>query len=104
MLAMLCLTSGCFLASTSFLPRSFSLYAISLASGLFLLDKPAAAVPVFATRLILGGPLSILAFLLSDNFLFIKKVQASIYCWGCDLNCYSGIINTFIFYKHPLIF
>ncbi|KAE9620794.1 hypothetical protein Lal_00019309 [Lupinus albus] len=62
-LAMLCLTSGCFFASTSFLPSSFSMYAISLASGLFLLDKPAAAVAVSAIGVILGWPFSILAFL-----------------------------------------
>ncbi|KAF7836649.1 dol-P-Man:Man(6)GlcNAc(2)-PP-Dol alpha-1,2-mannosyltransferase [Senna tora] len=62
-LAMLCLTSGCFFASTSFLPSSFSMYAMTLASGLFLLDKPAAAVAVSATGVILGWPFSILAFL-----------------------------------------
>ncbi|MCI18557.1 dol-P-Man:Man(6)GlcNAc(2)-PP-Dol alpha-12-mannosyltransferase-like, partial [Trifolium medium] len=62
-LAMLCLASGCFFASTSFLPSSFSMYAISLASGLFLLDKHAAAVAVSAIGVILGWPFSILAFL-----------------------------------------
>ncbi|XP_020231367.1 dol-P-Man:Man(6)GlcNAc(2)-PP-Dol alpha-1,2-mannosyltransferase [Cajanus cajan] len=62
-LAMLCLTSGCFFASTSFLPSSFSMYAISLASGLFLLDKPAAAISVAVVGVILGWPFSILAFL-----------------------------------------
>ncbi|KAL0001434.1 hypothetical protein SO802_015215 [Lithocarpus litseifolius] len=62
-LAMLCLTSGCFFASTSFLPSSFSMYAISLSSGLFLLEKPAMAVAVAATGVILGWPFSILAFL-----------------------------------------
>ncbi|KAF3442419.1 hypothetical protein FNV43_RR16335 [Rhamnella rubrinervis] len=62
-LAMLCLTSGCFFASTSFLPSSFSMYAMSLSSGLLLLDKPAMAVAVAATGVILGWPFSILAFL-----------------------------------------
>ncbi|XP_057952186.1 dol-P-Man:Man(6)GlcNAc(2)-PP-Dol alpha-1,2-mannosyltransferase isoform X2 [Malania oleifera] len=62
-LAMLCLTSGCFFASTSFLPSSFSMYAISLSSGLFLLEKPAMAVSVAAAGVILGWPFSILAFL-----------------------------------------
>lgn len=62
-LAMLCLTSGCFFASTSFLPSSFSMYAISLASGLFLLEKYAMAVAVSAAGVILGWPFSILAFL-----------------------------------------
>ncbi|KAH7512647.1 hypothetical protein FEM48_Zijuj12G0113100 [Ziziphus jujuba var. spinosa] len=62
-LAMLCLTSGCFFASTSFLPSSFSMYAISLSSGLLLLEKPAMAVAVAAVGVILGWPFSILAFL-----------------------------------------
>ncbi|KAH9723040.1 Dol-P-Man:Man(6)GlcNAc(2)-PP-Dol alpha-1,2-mannosyltransferase [Citrus sinensis] len=60
---MLCLTSGCFFASTSFLPSSFSMYAISLASGFFLLEKYAMAVAVSAAGVILGWPFSILAFL-----------------------------------------
>ncbi|KAF8024155.1 hypothetical protein BT93_F1370 [Corymbia citriodora subsp. variegata] len=62
-LAMLCLTSGCFFASTSFLPSSFSMYAMSLSSGLLLLNKPAFAVGVAAAGVILGWPFSILAFL-----------------------------------------
>ncbi|XP_021892926.1 dol-P-Man:Man(6)GlcNAc(2)-PP-Dol alpha-1,2-mannosyltransferase [Carica papaya] len=62
-LAMLCLTSGCFFASTSFLPSSFSMYAMSLSSGLFLLEKPAMAISVAAVGVILGWPFSILAFL-----------------------------------------
>ncbi|CAK9325250.1 unnamed protein product [Citrullus colocynthis] len=62
-LAMLCLTSGCFFASTSFLPSSFSMYAVSLSSGLFLLEKPALAVAVAAAGVILGWPFSILVFL-----------------------------------------
>ncbi|KAL6196612.1 hypothetical protein ACLB2K_032226 [Fragaria x ananassa] len=60
---MLCLTSGCFFASTSFLPSSFSMYAVSLSSGLFLLDKHAMAVSVAAAGVILGWPFSILVFL-----------------------------------------
>ncbi|CAK9151698.1 unnamed protein product [Ilex paraguariensis] len=62
-LAMLCLTSGCFFASTSFLPSSFSMYAMSLSSALFLFGKPAMAISVAATGVILGWPFSILAFL-----------------------------------------
>ncbi|KAJ9153512.1 hypothetical protein P3X46_026941 [Hevea brasiliensis] len=62
-LAMLCLTSGCFFASTSFLPSSFSMYAMSLSSGLFLLGKPAMAVVVAAVGVILSWPFSLLAFL-----------------------------------------
>ncbi|KZV29698.1 Alg9-like mannosyltransferase family isoform 1 [Dorcoceras hygrometricum] len=62
-LAMLCLASGCFFASTSFLPSSFSMYAMSLSSALFLFEKPAAAVAVAAGGVIIGWPFSILAFL-----------------------------------------
>ncbi|KAK7257160.1 hypothetical protein RIF29_30931 [Crotalaria pallida] len=76
-LAMLCLTSGCFFASTSFLPSSFSMYAISLASGLFLLDKPAAAVAVAAIGVILGWPFSILAFLPVTLYSLSRKFTQS---------------------------
>ncbi|VAH74614.1 unnamed protein product [Triticum turgidum subsp. durum] len=62
-LAMLCLTSGCFFASTSFLPSSFSMYAVTLSSALFLLEKYACAVSVAAAGVILGWPFSILVFL-----------------------------------------
>ncbi|KAF8391230.1 hypothetical protein HHK36_023532 [Tetracentron sinense] len=62
-LAMLCLTSGCYFASTSFLPSSFSMYAVTLSSALFLLEKPAMAVAVAAAGVILGWPFSILVFL-----------------------------------------
>ncbi|TYI33438.1 hypothetical protein ES332_A04G133300v1 [Gossypium tomentosum] len=48
---------------TGFLPSSFSMYAMSLSSGLFLLEKPAWAVAVAAVGVILGWPFSILAFL-----------------------------------------
>lgn len=62
-LAMLCLTSGCFFASTSFLPSSFSMYAVTLSSALYLLEKPAMAVSIAAAGVILGWPFSILAVL-----------------------------------------
>ncbi|XP_030480912.2 dol-P-Man:Man(6)GlcNAc(2)-PP-Dol alpha-1,2-mannosyltransferase [Cannabis sativa] len=74
-LAMLCLTSGCFFASTSFLPSSFSMYAISLSSGLFLLDKPAMSVAVAAIGVILGWPFSILAFLPVTIFSLTRKFK-----------------------------
>jgi len=62
-----------------FLPSSFSMYAISLASGLFLLDKHAAAVAVSAIGVILGWPFSILAFLPVTLYsLYIKFKQAFI--------------------------
>ncbi|CAO2199508.1 unnamed protein product [Urochloa humidicola] len=62
-LAMLCLSSGCFFASTSFLPSSFSMYAVTLSSALFLLEKYAVAVAAAAAGVILGWPFSILVFL-----------------------------------------
>jgi len=55
------------------------MYAISLASGLFLLDKHAAAVAVSAIGVILGWPFSILAFLPVTLYsLYIKFKQAFI--------------------------
>ncbi|XP_065861972.1 alpha-1,2-mannosyltransferase ALG9 [Euphorbia lathyris] len=74
-LAMLCLTSGCFFASTSFLPSSFSMYAMSLSSGLFLLDKPAMAVAVAAAGVILGWPFSLLAFLPITCYSLIRRFK-----------------------------
>ncbi|KAL0406737.1 UNVERIFIED_CONTAM: Dol-P-Man:Man(6)GlcNAc(2)-PP-Dol alpha-1,2-mannosyltransferase [Sesamum latifolium] len=74
-LAMLCLASGCFFASTSFLPSSFSMYAMSLSSALFLFEKPAAAVAVAATGVILGWPFSILAFLPVTIFSLVRRFK-----------------------------
>lgn len=48
------------------------MYAISLSSGLFLLDKPTMAVAVAATGVILGWPFSILAFLPVTLYLLAK--------------------------------
>ncbi|KAG8052980.1 hypothetical protein GUJ93_ZPchr0001g30992 [Zizania palustris] len=101
-LAMLCLTSGCFFASTSFLPSSFSMYALTLSSALFLLEKYAAAVSVAAAGVILGWPFSILVFLpvtvyslirgsfrgvflsgfLTSLFLLVLSVVTDYYCYG----------------------
>uniref|UniRef100_A0A0E0FIC9 Mannosyltransferase n=1 Tax=Oryza nivara TaxID=4536 RepID=A0A0E0FIC9_ORYNI len=77
-LAMLCLTSGCFFASTSFLPSSFSMYAVTLSSALFLLENYAAAVSVAAAGVILGWPFSILVFLPVT----VLSVIADYYCYG----------------------
>ncbi|CAA6665615.1 unnamed protein product [Spirodela intermedia] len=62
-LAMLCLTSGCFFASTSFLPSSFSMYSVTLSSALFLLGRHAMAVSVAAAGVIVGWPFSVLVVL-----------------------------------------
>ncbi|CAN0921741.1 Dol-P-Man:Man(6)GlcNAc(2)-PP-Dol alpha-1,2-mannosyltransferase [Linum grandiflorum] len=78
-LAMLCLTSGCFFSSTSFLPSSFSMYAMSLSSGLFLLEKPALAVAVAAIGVLLGWPFSILAFLPVTLFSLFKRFKISFF-------------------------
>ncbi|KAL6999618.1 mannosyltransferase [Sarracenia purpurea var. burkii] len=74
-LAMLCLTSGCFFASTSFLPSSFSMYAMSLSSALFLFEKPAMAVAVAAIGAILGWPFSVLAFLPITIYSLIRRFK-----------------------------
>ncbi|KAL6561746.1 mannosyltransferase [Orobanche minor] len=74
-LAMLCLASGCFFASTSLLPSSFSMYSMSLSSALFLFEKPAAAVAVAATGVILGWPFSILAFLPVTIFSLVRRFK-----------------------------
>lgn len=63
------------LLSSGFLPSSFSMYAISLASGLFLLDKPAAAVAVAVIGVVLGWPFSILAFLPVTLYSLYRKFK-----------------------------
>ncbi|GAB4846564.1 mannosyltransferase [Ancistrocladus abbreviatus] len=78
-LALLCLSSGCFFASTSFLPSSFSMYAMSLASALFLLEKPAMAIAVAATGVIMGWPFSILAFLPVTLFSLIRNFKRAFF-------------------------
>lgn len=78
-LAMLCLTSGCFFASTSFLPSSFSMYAMSLSSALFLFEKPAMAVAVAAIGVILGWPFSVLAFLPITIYSLMRRFRQSFF-------------------------
>lgn len=65
------------LISLGFLPSSFSMYAISLASGLFLLDKPASAISVAVIGVILGWPFSILAFLPVTLYSLSRKFKVS---------------------------
>ncbi|KAB2061831.1 hypothetical protein ES319_A10G112200v1 [Gossypium barbadense] len=60
---------------TGFLPSSFSMYAMSLSSGLFLLEKPAWVVAVAAVGVILGWPFSILAFLLLTFYSLAKQFK-----------------------------
>ncbi|XP_024534975.1 dol-P-Man:Man(6)GlcNAc(2)-PP-Dol alpha-1,2-mannosyltransferase-like [Selaginella moellendorffii] len=62
-LVLLCFASGCYTASTTFLPSTFSMYAISLASAAVLADKFEAAVAVAALGVLVGWPFSGLAVL-----------------------------------------
>ena len=58
-----------------FLPSSFSMYAISLSSALFLFEKPAMAVAVAAFGVILGWPFSVLAFLPITIYSLIRRFK-----------------------------
>ncbi|KAL3675053.1 hypothetical protein R1sor_025001 [Riccia sorocarpa] len=60
-LMLLCFTSGCFTASTSFLPSTFSMYTLTLASAALLYRKPSTAVAVAAFGVLVGWPFSVLA-------------------------------------------
>lgn len=51
------------------------MYAMSLASAFFLLDKPAMAVATAATGVILGWPFSILAFLPVTIYSLIRNFK-----------------------------
>ncbi|XP_020593452.1 dol-P-Man:Man(6)GlcNAc(2)-PP-Dol alpha-1,2-mannosyltransferase [Phalaenopsis equestris] len=81
-LAMLCLTSGCFFSSTSFLPSTFSMYAVTLSSALFLLEKYASAVSVAATGVLIGWPFSILVFLPVTIYSLIKGSFKKVFLSG----------------------
>lgn len=62
-LMLLCFTSGCFSASTSFLPSTFSMYSMTFAVAALLSGKPRLAVAVAAVGVLLGWPFSVLAAL-----------------------------------------
>lgn len=49
------------------------MYAMSLSSALFLFEKPAMAIAVAATGVILGWPFSILAFLPVTIYSLIRR-------------------------------
>lgn len=51
------------------------MYAMSLSSALFLFEKPAMAVAVAATGVILGWPFSILAFLPITIYCLVKRFK-----------------------------
>ncbi|XP_072965925.1 alpha-1,2-mannosyltransferase ALG9 [Typha angustifolia] len=96
-LAMLCLTSGCFFASTSFLPSTFSMYAVTLSSALFLLEKYAFAVAIAAAGVILGWPFSILVVLPVTVYSLIrgpfKKVFLSGLLTSLSLLAFSVLVD-----------
>ncbi|CAA0816345.1 Dol-P-Man\\x3aMan(6)GlcNAc(2)-PP-Dol alpha-1-2-mannosyltransferase [Striga hermonthica] len=101
-LAMLCLASGCFFASTSFLPSSFSMYAMSLSCALSLFEKPAAAVAVAATGVILGWPFSILAFLPVTVFSLVRRFKHAFLSGvvtSLALLALSGVVDYFYYGK-----
>lgn len=64
-----------FLNWIGFLPSSFSMYAISLSSGLLLFEKYAMAVAVSVVGVILGWPFSILAFLPVVIYSLVKRFK-----------------------------
>lgn len=65
----------CMASRAGFLPSSFSMYAMSLSSALFLFEKPAAAVAISATGVILGWPFSVLAFLPVTIFSLVRRLK-----------------------------
>ncbi|CAI5975209.1 unnamed protein product [Closterium sp. NIES-65] len=62
-LLLLCFCSGNFLASTTFLPSTFSMYAITWATSLTIQGRPAAATAAAAAGVLLGWPFAGLAAL-----------------------------------------
>jgi alpha-1,2-mannosyltransferase len=70
------------------------MYAMSLASGLFLLDKLAASVAVSAIGVILGWPFSILAFLPVTLYSLYKKFKQAFI---------AGAVTSVILLVSPII-
>ncbi|XP_042419100.1 dol-P-Man:Man(6)GlcNAc(2)-PP-Dol alpha-1,2-mannosyltransferase-like [Zingiber officinale] len=97
-LAMLCLTSGCFFASTSFLPSSFSMYAVTLSSALFVLQKHAAAVSIAAAGVIMGWPFSIIVFLPITLFSLTKGRFKRVFLSGLLTSVFVLAISLFVDY------
>ncbi|CAI5502779.1 unnamed protein product [Closterium sp. Naga37s-1] len=62
-LLLLCFCSGNFLASTTFLPSTFSMYAVTWATSLAIQGRPAAATAAAAAGVLLGWPFAGLAAL-----------------------------------------
>lgn len=87
---LLCFTSGCFNASTSFLPGTFSMYCMSLAVAAILLEKPCLAVVAAVIGVLIGWPFSVLATLPIVIYAlasggFMGVVLAGLAATGCIL-------------------
>lgn len=88
------------------------MYAVSLSSGLFLLDKPAMAVSVAATGVILGWPFSILVFLPLTFYSLARRFKQTLlagaatsivvlvsyslvfFCWICKVHACTWAVGT----------
>lgn len=82
-----------------FLPSSFSMYAISLSSALFLFEKPAMAVAVAAAGVILGWPFSVLAFLPITICSLTRRFKQSFLAGAI-----TSIVALVIFFINPYFF
>eukprot|EP00250_Pteridium_aquilinum_P012965 c2104_g1_i1 orf=506-2251(-) len=60
-LMLLCFSSGCFNASTSFLPSTFAMYTITSAIAALISGKPLLAVAAAVVGVLIGWPFSVLA-------------------------------------------
>ncbi|PKU82316.1 dol-P-Man:Man(6)GlcNAc(2)-PP-Dol alpha-1,2-mannosyltransferase [Dendrobium catenatum] len=99
-LAMLCLTSGCFFSSTSFLPSTFSMYAVTLSSALFLLEKYASAVSVSAAGVLIGWPFSILIFLPVTIYSLIKGSFKKVFLSGLITSVSVIVLSVYVDYYY----
>ncbi|PKA51648.1 Dol-P-Man:Man(6)GlcNAc(2)-PP-Dol alpha-1,2-mannosyltransferase [Apostasia shenzhenica] len=99
-LAMLCLTSGCFFASTSFLPSTFSMYAVTLSSALVLLQRYAFAVSVAAVGVLLGWPFSILVFLPVTIFSLLRGNFKHVFLSGLVTSVFVIALSVFADYYY----
>ncbi|CAM6087679.1 unnamed protein product [Calypogeia fissa] len=92
-LVLLCFTSGLFNASTSFLPSTFSMYAITLAVAALMYRKPRTAVAVAVVGVVFGWPFSVLATLPLVVYAFVLGGFVPVFVTGFSSSILALVIS-----------
>ncbi|BBN14555.1 alpha-1,2-mannosyltransferase [Marchantia polymorpha subsp. ruderalis] len=95
-LMLLCFTSGCFTASTSFLPSTFSMYTLTLSSAALLYRKPGTAVAVGAFGVLVGWPFSVLAFVPVVLYALATGGFLKVFMAGLSTSVFTVVISAVV--------